>query len=170
MYFLTKRCSALAAMAPYYDLLTPEERARNKHGPMRLYSYTEESLGTYKAPEYFRDVVSHANVRLINRDEIIVPPEKLVRGLCPNVQLDVYHPGFPTLQYIKHTAALKKAEVGLPFFRSLGRSRINDLARRAGQSISETHEKGEHDFARNAAARAETTGHSGRAVGQNSVC
>ncbi|XP_076684631.1 5'-3' exoribonuclease pacman isoform X2 [Andrena cerasifolii] len=101
----------LDAMAPYYDLLTPEERARNKHGPMRLYSYTEESLGTYKAPEYFCDVVSHANVRLINRDEIIVAPEKLVKGLCPNVQLDVYHPGFPTLQYVKHTAALKKAEV-----------------------------------------------------------
>ncbi|KZC09221.1 5'-3' exoribonuclease 1 [Dufourea novaeangliae] len=101
----------LDAMAPYYPKLTPEERERNQHGPMCLYSYTEDEMGVQKAPEYFPDIVSHATVQFINYQDIIVPREKLVRGLCPGVKLDVYCPGFPTLRYIEHTWTLEKAKV-----------------------------------------------------------
>ncbi|XP_076236219.1 5'-3' exoribonuclease pacman [Calliopsis andreniformis] len=103
--------SLLDAMAPYYDKLTPDEQERNKHGPMYVYSHTNENMGVYKAPEYFPDIVSYASVQLINREDIFVPREKLVRGLCPGVKLDTYCPGFPTLRYIKHTAKLEKARV-----------------------------------------------------------
>ncbi|XP_071874436.1 5'-3' exoribonuclease pacman isoform X1 [Bombus fervidus] len=99
------------AMAPRYPQITPEERARNRHGPMCLFTYTEENLGAYKAPQYFPDIINHAKVQLINREDIAVSREKLVRGLCPGVKLDVYYPGFSTLQYIEHTASLEKAKV-----------------------------------------------------------
>lgn len=98
-------------MAPRYPQITPEERARNRHGPMCLFTYTEENLGAYKAPQYFPDIINHAKVQLINREDIAVPREKLIRGLCPGVKLDVYYPGFATLQYIEHTASLEKVKV-----------------------------------------------------------
>ncbi|XP_076757497.1 5'-3' exoribonuclease pacman isoform X2 [Xylocopa sonorina] len=103
----------LEAMAPHYAKLTSEERARNKHGPMCLFSYTENNLGVYKVPEYFPEVnvINHAQVQLISREDIFVPREKLIRGLCPGVKRDVYYPGFPTLQYVEHTACLAKSEV-----------------------------------------------------------
>lgn len=32
-------------MEPYYKDLTPDEKRRNKHGPMAIYEYTSEDLG-----------------------------------------------------------------------------------------------------------------------------
>ncbi|OAD52342.1 5'-3' exoribonuclease 1 [Eufriesea mexicana] len=101
----------LEAMAPHYSKLTPEEQARNQHGPMCLFLYTKQDLGIYKSPEYFPDIINHATMKLINREDIFVPREKLVRGLCPGVNLDIYHFGFSSLRYIKHTAKLEKAKV-----------------------------------------------------------
>ncbi|XP_054016668.1 5'-3' exoribonuclease 1 [Hylaeus anthracinus] len=98
----------LDAMEPRLSELTPEEQARNKHGPMRMFTYTDANMGICKAPKYFHDFVSHASVQLINREDIIVPREKLVKGLCPGVNLDLYCPGFPTLKYIEHTTSLEK--------------------------------------------------------------
>lgn len=98
-------------MAPHYSKLTLEERARNQHGPMCLFTYTDEDLGVYKSPEYFPDIINHASMKLINREDIFVPREKLVRGLCSGVNLDVYHFGFSSLRYIEHTAKLEKAKV-----------------------------------------------------------
>lgn len=103
----------VAAMAPHYNKLTPEELARNKHGPMHLYSYTVENLGIYEAPGNFPSIMNHAKVQLINRQDIFVLREKLVHGLCPGVKLDIYSPGFPTLKYINHTSNLDKAKVSL---------------------------------------------------------
>ncbi|XP_003702478.2 5'-3' exoribonuclease pacman [Megachile rotundata] len=115
------------AMAPHYDKLTPEEKARNKHGPMYCYTHTEENLGVYKAVEYFPDIISHAKALAINREDLIVPEEKLVKGLCPGVQIELYYPGFPTLRYIEHTATLEKAKVKVFQRQSLRESMILHL-------------------------------------------
>ncbi|XP_051172121.1 5'-3' exoribonuclease 1 isoform X3 [Leptopilina boulardi] len=99
------------AMTPYDSQLTKEENGRNSHGPMCIFTYSEEDMGEYSVPEYFPTIKSHANCKLVNREEILVPREKLVKGLYPGVKLSVYFPGFPTLQHIEHTASLQKAKV-----------------------------------------------------------
>ncbi|GFG29513.1 hypothetical protein Cfor_05064, partial [Coptotermes formosanus] len=104
--------SLLAAMAPCDKLLTEEEHRRNSHGPMLICTYTEQDLGPYEAPWYFPPLKSnHAAVCKKSRDEINVDRSCLVKGLCPNVRLDVYFPGFPTLKHIPHTSSLQKCKV-----------------------------------------------------------
>lgn len=98
-------------MEPYNAELTPEEQKRNKHGPMCVITYTEADLGRYEAPQYFPSIQSHARVVLLNREDIEVPREKLVKGLCKGVNLNVYFAGFPTFQHIKHSSNLEKAKV-----------------------------------------------------------
>ncbi|XP_046595171.1 5'-3' exoribonuclease 1 isoform X1 [Neodiprion lecontei] len=104
--------SLLEAMEPCYAKLTPDEKQRNSHGPMYVYYHTTEDLGLYEAPQYFPKLsTNHAKLKLIKWEDIIVPREKLVKGLCPGIRLDVYFPGFPTLKHINHTAELRKAKV-----------------------------------------------------------
>jgi 5'-3' exoribonuclease 1 len=63
-------------------------------------------LGLYEAPQYFPPLKNnHAAVCKKKRDEINVDHSRLVKGLCPNVRLDVYFPGFPTLKHIPHTVS-----------------------------------------------------------------
>ncbi|XP_014469638.1 PREDICTED: 5'-3' exoribonuclease 1 isoform X2 [Dinoponera quadriceps] len=101
----------LAAMQPHLKQLTAEEQQRNKHGQMHLYSYTDEELDIHQATSDFPGIISHAQVSLINRDDIFVPKQQLVRGLSPGFDVNVYYPGFPKLHHILHTACLTKAEV-----------------------------------------------------------
>lgn len=83
--------------------LTEEERLRNKHGPMLIYTFTQRDMGVYKAPEYFPPVMhSHANVMTMNYDDILVPREKLVKGAYPGVKTGKYYPGFPTMKHLKY--------------------------------------------------------------------
>lgn len=98
-------------MEPYNAKLTPEEQKRNQHGPMSIITYTEEDLGLYEAPQYFPTIRSHAKVVLLNREDIDVPVDKLVKGVCKGVKLSTYYAGFPTFQHIKHTAAFQMAKV-----------------------------------------------------------
>ncbi|XP_066597922.1 5'-3' exoribonuclease 1 isoform X2 [Prorops nasuta] len=100
------------AMEPYYEKLTAKEKIRNKHGAMCIFTYTDEDLGVYPAPEYFPNLNhNHANLSLKETNDIIVPVDKLVKGLSPGVNLTVYFPGFPTLQFIEHTGKLENAKV-----------------------------------------------------------
>ncbi|XP_020295073.1 5'-3' exoribonuclease 1 isoform X2 [Pseudomyrmex gracilis] len=101
----------LAAMQPHLSKLTTEEQARNKHGPMCLYSYTEEIQNVYQETIYFPQFTSHAQVQLLHRDDIFVLREKLIRGLSPGFDLSLYYPGFPTMRHLRHTAHLEKAKV-----------------------------------------------------------
>ncbi|XP_011151267.1 5'-3' exoribonuclease 1 isoform X2 [Harpegnathos saltator] len=101
----------LAAMQPHLSKLTPEEKQRNAHGQMRLYSYTDEDLGVCEATSHFSKIINHAQVTLISRDDIFLPKEQLIRGLSPGFDINVYYPGFPKLQHIPHTASLTKADV-----------------------------------------------------------
>ncbi|PSN30434.1 5'-3' exoribonuclease 1, partial [Blattella germanica] len=104
--------SLLNAMAPCAALLTEEERNRNSHGPMHIYTYTEENLGVYEAPQYYPPIkVNHAAVQRVSRSDIHVEHSRLVKGLCPGVRLDVYFPGFPTLKHLAYTARFSKNKV-----------------------------------------------------------
>ena len=46
--------------------------------------------------QYFR-------ICTIDKDLFRIPPEKIYKGLCLGVSLDVYYPGFPTLKHLPHT-------------------------------------------------------------------
>lgn len=97
---------------PIFDLMTAEERARNSHGPMLAYTFSKESLGSYRAPNYFREIENNqALCTPVWREDWDVPIDRLNKGLMPQVKLDVYFPGFPTLKHIPHTARLKKMGV-----------------------------------------------------------
>ncbi|KAI4476699.1 hypothetical protein M0802_014829, partial [Mischocyttarus mexicanus] len=99
------------AMEPCYEKLTKEERERNKHGSMYMYSYDEEVVGLCHAFGNLSVIECHSQIERINYEDIHVPKEKLIKGLHPCANLDVYYPGFPTLKYIPHTAELKQAKV-----------------------------------------------------------
>ncbi|XP_012226430.1 5'-3' exoribonuclease 1 [Linepithema humile] len=114
----------LAAMQPHLTKLTTEEQARNKHGPMCLYSHADEIRSVHKETVYFPEFTSHAQVTLMIRDDVFVPREKLVRGLSPGFDLNVYYPGFPILRHLQHTAHLEKAKVKVFQQASLGDNMI----------------------------------------------
>lgn len=74
--------------------------------------------GPYEAPQYFPPLKSnHAAVCKKSRDDINVDRSCLVKGLCPNVRLDIYFPGFPTLKHIPHTVSFQ-AIYGIMFVHS----------------------------------------------------
>ena len=90
-------------MRPLSEKLTNEEQERNKHGPALLFHYSPSPKGPYEAPAYFAAISNHhAVITPVPRESFLVPPEMLIKGLCPNVRLDVYFPGFPTLKHIPH--------------------------------------------------------------------
>ncbi|KAF2885186.1 hypothetical protein ILUMI_20983 [Ignelater luminosus] len=102
----------LKAMGPCNEQLTPEEKQRNTHGPMLVYTYTLDNLGCYEAPEYFPSVTfSHAKCELVAIEDIRIPRDKLVKGAYPGVKFDVFYPGFPTMKHLNYVGSLEKARV-----------------------------------------------------------
>ncbi|XP_066586581.1 5'-3' exoribonuclease 1-like isoform X2 [Prorops nasuta] len=100
------------AIEKHYNELTDEERLRNNYGPMRIFTYTEDDLGVYLAPEYFPNIDNnHAKCSVQIPDKIITPVEKLVWGQSLGEKFIEYFPGFPTLQFIEHTANLENEVV-----------------------------------------------------------
>ncbi|CAB4069796.1 5'-3' exoribonuclease 2,5'-3' exoribonuclease 1,5'-3' exoribonuclease 2 homolog [Lepeophtheirus salmonis] len=60
-----------------------------------------------KAPMYFPTIdLCYASITEIKREEWYVPYNKLNLGLMKSVKLNVYFPGFPTLQHLPHTARI----------------------------------------------------------------
>ena len=53
----------------------------------------------------FMDQIFCSETKL-HKFAFVVSKEKLKRGLCNGVKLDVYFPGFPTLKHIEHTVSL----------------------------------------------------------------
>ncbi|MCL4120731.1 UNVERIFIED_CONTAM: hypothetical protein GTU68_021681 [Idotea baltica] len=96
----------LEAMKPINERLNQDERSRNSHGPMYVYTYTPENLGEYKAVTYFpRLECNHASVQLVWREEWDIHPSDMLKGLLKGCRLDVYFAGFPTLKHLKHTVS-----------------------------------------------------------------
>lgn len=106
--------------------LTIDEKARNTHGPMHIFKYTTENLGiifviyifiqfnkdlfiylgTALISKYFPPIEeNHAEKIAINREDIAIDINYLVKGLCPGLQMDVYHIGFPSLHLIPITVS-----------------------------------------------------------------
>ncbi|XP_011501827.1 PREDICTED: 5'-3' exoribonuclease 1 [Ceratosolen solmsi marchali] len=101
----------LEAMEPCNKNLTAEEKRRNRHKQMSVYTYTEISQGFHMAPEYFPSIESYAQIELVDRETIIVPQDKLIKGIHKGFDRDVLLPGFPMLQHIPHTCLVSKAKL-----------------------------------------------------------
>lgn len=66
--------------------------------------YTLFCLGPVSISKYFPPIEeNHAEKNLVNRESLAVDIDDLVKGLCPGVQMDVYHIGFPSLHLIPIT-------------------------------------------------------------------
>lgn len=78
---------------------------------MCIFTHSEDKLESIDALGHFPSFKNHAAVKKLRRQDIVVPQEELIKGLCPNVELSVYFPGFPTLQHLEHTGVLEKAKV-----------------------------------------------------------
>ncbi|XP_064610977.1 5'-3' exoribonuclease 1-like [Liolophura sinensis] len=131
----------LKAMEPINAVLTDEEKARNRHGPHRLFEYSPEPLGEYPSPQpdSFPDIkVNRARCTDIPMFEFRVPSEKLYKGLPPGVRLDVYFPGFPTMKHISHKAQLKKAGVKVFQMNSRGENMVVSIIRDTEELATET--------------------------------
>ncbi|XP_048250322.1 5'-3' exoribonuclease 1-like isoform X1 [Haliotis rufescens] len=123
----------LEAMQPKYDTMTKAETARNKHGPSTVFVYDEERQEPYlsRLPGIFPDItVNHARQEEIPLELYRVDGNKLKKGLLPEVRLDVYFPGFPTLFHIKHSAELKKEGVKVFQMNSRGENMILSITHR----------------------------------------
>lgn len=85
------------------DKLTIEETRRNSHGPMLIYTYTARDNGVYNAPEHFTPVIhNHTIVETMSYDDVLIPSSKLVKGVHPEAQMNIYYPGFPTMKHLKY--------------------------------------------------------------------
>lgn len=92
--------------------LSAEERARNVHGPMYVYTYASTSQGSVDGPGTFPSI-GHVmcNEKKIFREEIQVPKDKLVLGPSKGTFTNVYYSGFPTLKHLNYTSVVKKQSV-----------------------------------------------------------
>ncbi|KAJ8357875.1 hypothetical protein SKAU_G00206690 [Synaphobranchus kaupii] len=101
----------LAAMDPYTDMMSPAEKARNRHTECALYRYDHDLDYSYSSPlpELFPNFL-HCHVRQtpIPMDAWHVPLDGAAKR--PHTGL-LYFCGFPTLKHIKHTFCKKKAGV-----------------------------------------------------------
>ncbi|XP_031697608.1 5'-3' exoribonuclease 1-like, partial [Anarrhichthys ocellatus] len=108
--FIDERC-LLAAMDPFNDKMTKEEKARNRHIECAVYSYDPEKDCSYVSnlPELFPDIV-HCHVRKtdIPMDAWHVRLDHVSRRFDRSA---LYFCGFPTLQHIKHKFHKKKSGV-----------------------------------------------------------
>ncbi|WAR13782.1 XRN1-like protein [Mya arenaria] len=92
----------LEAIRSVCHLLTPDEKARNSHGPHLLYEYVEEPGEPYPSilPEAFPDIaVNHARLTKVQQDDHHIDPARLKMGILPGARLDVR--GFNTMLHIK---------------------------------------------------------------------
>ena len=57
----------------------------------------------HQAPKYFPTVnMNHTQVESVWRETWELPPDKIKKGLCPDIKLDIYFAGFPTLKHMDH--------------------------------------------------------------------
>ncbi|GMS83510.1 hypothetical protein PENTCL1PPCAC_5685, partial [Pristionchus entomophagus] len=81
-------------------ILAGEDRARNVHGPHLLFTTREKAVnGDWCSRE------------TIDKNTFRIPLENVVHGLLPNVKLDVFFPGFPTMKHLPHSGDLREAHV-----------------------------------------------------------
>lgn len=108
--FIDERC-LLAAMDPFNNKMTKEEKGRNRHTECAVHSYSADHDFTYTSnlPLLFPDIV-HCHVRKtdIPMDAWHVALDHVCRRFDRSA---LYFCGFPTLQHIKHKFFKKKSGV-----------------------------------------------------------
>ncbi|KAE9415544.1 hypothetical protein Angca_009970, partial [Angiostrongylus cantonensis] len=83
----------LSAMGSKMLLLTPEEKSRNSFGDILV--FTSSCTNSNKCST-------------LPRDAFHLDSQSIKYGLLPNVKMDVYFPGFPTMKHLPHSAVLKQ--------------------------------------------------------------
>lgn len=102
----------LKTLKKYDDKLTPEEKKRNVHGPMYVYTYANSTQGSLEGPENFPSIGNvMCKEEKVYRDEIQVPKEKLVLGPSKGALQNVYFTGFPTLKHLEYRSELRLQHV-----------------------------------------------------------
>ncbi|WAR13796.1 XRN1-like protein [Mya arenaria] len=97
----------LEAIRSVCHLLTPDEKARNSHGPHLLYEYVEEPGDPYPSilPEAFPDIaVNHARLTKVQQADHHIHPARLRMGILPGARLDVR--GFNTMLHIEASESM----------------------------------------------------------------
>ncbi|KAM9718686.1 5'-3' exoribonuclease 1 [Menidia menidia] len=126
--FIDERC-LLAAMEPFNEKMTQEEKNRNRHTECAVYSYDPEVDITYpsSAPQLFPDI-THCHVRKahISMDAWQVPLDHVSKRADRSA---LYFCGFPTLWHIKHKFFKKKSGVVVFQQSSRGENMILDILR-----------------------------------------
>lgn len=92
--------------------LSPEEKARNVHGPMYVYTYSSTSQGSLDAPLSFPSIGNLMwHEKMIFREEIQVQKDKLILGPSKGAMLNVYFTGFPTFKHLNYSSKLRNQNV-----------------------------------------------------------
>lgn len=92
--------------------LSPEEKARNVHGPMYAYTYSAKCMGSLDGPLTFPSIGKlMCSEQKIFREDVMVPTEKLVLGPSKGAMKHVYFTGFPTFKHLTFKTQLKNQSV-----------------------------------------------------------
>ena len=92
--------------------LSVEEKARNVHGPMYIYTYSSTSQGMLQAPLSFQSIGNlMCEEKKVFREEIQVPKDKLILGPSKGAMLNVYFTGFPTFKHLEYRSEFKTKHV-----------------------------------------------------------
>ncbi|CAB4003897.1 5 -3 exoribonuclease 1, partial [Paramuricea clavata] len=117
----------LDAMEALYPRLKKSEKDRNRHTPCLLYTHDPEKSEHYPSslPGSFPDLeCCRASCETVPIDKYRLSRVEIVKGLLPDVKIDVYFPGFPTLKHISHSGELKKIGVKVFQMHSRGESMV----------------------------------------------
>uniref|UniRef100_A0A8C9W0Y4 5'-3' exoribonuclease 1 n=1 Tax=Scleropages formosus TaxID=113540 RepID=A0A8C9W0Y4_SCLFO len=98
----------LAAMEPYNELLSAEEKARNRHSECALYRHDMQLDFCYMSPLLERfPHIPHCHVRqtMVPMDAWQVPLDHRVHSVDSS---SLYFCGFPTLRHIRHKVFYKR--------------------------------------------------------------
>ncbi|CAC35856.3 5'-3' exoribonuclease 1 [Caenorhabditis elegans] len=95
----------LEAIEAKRSRLTSEENARNSHG---------SHIQCISSPEPPNSQGQWRTVRSeIPQDSFRIPRSQVKWGLLPNVKMDVYFPGFPTMKHLSHLGELRFANCNI---------------------------------------------------------
>lgn len=102
----------LASLEKHDNELSPDEKGRNIHGPMYMYSYSETPQGQLEGPLNFPSIGNlFCFEKKVFREEIQIPKSKLILGPSKGALLNVYFTGFPTFKHLNYTSKLKNQNV-----------------------------------------------------------
>ncbi|VDM60999.1 unnamed protein product [Angiostrongylus costaricensis] len=96
----------LSAMESKMLLLTSEEKCRNTFGDILVFTSSCTNSNKYLSVQKKKSTLLRCST--LPRDAFHLDPQSIKYGLLPNVKMDVYFPGFPTMKHLPHSAELKQ--------------------------------------------------------------